>query len=621
MHISLSLAIILLLTPVLGSLYPRDAYERLHARKSHYAELEARQAYQQILAREAYAHPEIRGHGFGIQSRRARGTPRRARNTPSGARDISSRARGISRRARGIPNRVRGTPSYTYPRKRLRVRMPPPPSSTLESVREADTPPASDASGPQSAAVTRAASPFAHRESPMAFARPPGTGGLTPHSDQPGRGDAGAGPSSGASGDPPKRKLSMSSADTPPTDERHSSGGGKHSGSDLPRVSSIKTSGNGGSKGTTNRVSFGAMTKSESTGSLKGSLFGMIGSELIHGAGDLAKAIVSGSSKKHRSGSKAGSSHGGTTRADSLHAGASHSGASHSANDGGGGSPTASKASKSTIHSAGSSPGAANSGSESDHRGKMGARPDPLKGAGGVKGKENTAPSAPPLPPHPGGGSVAGSRRKKNGSRNGPGGGPRRHGDGTGTGGVKKGKHPHLERPPKKLSSTKPWNAAMFGLTAAGAGVAGVGGIFGADAAIKGANAAVISAQAGQKIANASMLSAEAGIRGANAAALSAQAGMKGADASQLSAEAGMKSANAAMINSQQAIKSANASKEGADGTQLIAAVNQATAEQRDNVSTAGAVAQAQRAGAWDRSKKKTKQKRSYPPVVLYYDW
>ncbi|MCJ1248244.1 hypothetical protein MMC30_005461 [Trapelia coarctata] len=593
MHISFSLAVTLLLTPVLGSLYPRDAYERLHARSSYYAELEARQAYQKILAREAYAHPDPYGHALGLQPRRVR---------------------------------ARGTPSRIYTRRRLRARMPPPPASTLTSLPEGlreggDTPPHSDASGSRAASPSRITSPFAGREAAGANARggQGSTSEIEPHPDQ-GRGG----------GDPPKRKLSQFSANRPPTDtrppDRHSSGtlrtSGGGSNGEPPRRSSIRTSTSGAGRPEIARVSIQepALRKSASTSAL-GSIFGSLASAAIH----KAEGMMKGSSKRKRPPVS------GTTRANSLPggsgAGEAHLGGSRSGNEGGG-SPTASRASKSTLHSAGSSPGAHHSDSGSDHRGQMGDRPRPRYAKDGARHQKENEPPAPSgdirhVPALP----------SRNGSQRRPGSRPR-GGARAGGSGAKKGKHPHLERPPKRLTSTKPWNAAGLGITAVGAGVAGGAGVWSAIEAQKGATAAVLSAQAGLQIANASMKSADAGVKGANAAALSAQAGMKGSDAAQLSAEAGMKSANAAMISAQTSIKSAN-------GTQLIGAVQLATAANNPNITNLASVVSDVQAGriikgsapapdppggrsgggAAGGGSPVRKRKRSYPPAVFYYEY
>jgi hypothetical protein len=152
-------------------------------------------------------------------------------------------------------------------------------------------------------------------------------------------------------------------------------------------------------------------------------------------------------------------------------------------------------------------------------------------------------------------------------------------------------KPPKKPRPPKKASSTKPWNSFNIGLTAVGVMIAGGASVAGTIAQEKGAEAAV---------------------KGANAAQLSAQAGMKGANAAQLSAEAGIESAHASTIIAEANIKISNGSKEGADGTQLIAATNYETAVHQG----VNATAALQMANQADRNN--AKRKRSYPPVILY---
>lgn len=598
MLISFSLAVTVLLAPVLGSLYPRDAYDRLYARNTYYAELEARQAYQRILAREAYAHPDLYGRELDLQPRRSRSTPGR----------IYARKR---LRTRTPPPPVflvteepkeSDTPSYSGTSRyglgpRLRARMPPPPASTLTSLPEglkedADTPSHSDASGSRPA--SQIASPFANKEPISAFARG-GVGGtastseIEPHPDQLGRGG----------GEPPKRKLSEFSANTPPTDthpDRQASGALR---SELGRVSSQEAT----------------LRKSASTPSLRrmGSRGGFLGAMMggiVNGVEDMVK---NSAKRKH-------SSSAGVSRANSLKEG--EGSRSHAGGEGGG-SPTPSRASKSTLHSANSSPpGAHQPEPGNDQRREMGKRPRKNHAAdASSRQQENRPPNARKAtqPGRNGYQRKSGNRRPKGGVA-------------VDTSGVKKGKHPHLERPPKRLTSTKPWNAAGLGITAVGAGVAGGAGMWSAIEAQKGANAAALSAQAGLKIANASMLSAEAGAKGANAATLSAQAGMKGSDAAQLSAEAGMKSANAAMISAQQSIKSAN-------GTQLIGAVQLATAANNPNITNLGAVVSDVQAGRLQQGSKHAppppggagggaggqppvrKRKRSYPPVVIYSGW
>ena len=108
---------------------------------------------------------------------------------------------------------------------------------------------------------------------------------------------------------------------------------------------------------------------------------------------------------------------------------------------------------------------------------------------------------------------------------------------------------------------------------------------------------------------------AEASVKGAYAAELSAQANMKNANAAQLSAEAGIESAHASTIIAEANVKSSNASKESADGTQLIAAVNYETAAHNGtNVTAAKEMAE-------QADRRNSKRKRSYPPVMLHYDW
>jgi hypothetical protein len=151
-----------------------------------------------------------------------------------------------------------------------------------------------------------------------------------------------------------------------------------------------------------------------------------------------------------------------------------------------------------------------------------------------------------------------------------------------------------VKRPPKKLRSTKPWNSFNIGATAVGVVIAGGAIIPGTIAAEKGAEAAQ---------------------KGADASQLSAQAGMKGANAAQLSAEAGIESAHASTIIAEANIKIGNGVKEGADGTQLIAAVNyQTAAHNGTNVAAAKAMAQ-------HADKVNAKRKRSYPPVIMYTSW
>lgn len=607
MHFALSLAVTLLLTPVLGSVYPRDVYERLYARNTYYAELEARQAYQNILARQAYAHPELQGHALG---------PRR-------------------RRARDPPIRARGTPSHVYTRNRLRTRGGPP-TSTLASLPEgnregADTPSHSDTSGNHPAAASRIASPFAN-------ARPGGrvdTSEIQPHPDQ-------AGGRAGPSGNAPKHKLSEFSANAPAVDpqphpEHQPSGALRSSGSgsngEQPRPPpSLKTNSNGGGRPGLGKVSFdeGGMRKSSSTPSFRrGGLFGALGSGILLGAEEVVGTFAKSASRKHSGGLHRSSSFAGSPRVESPRAGSPRAGGSQAAGEAGGsrshaehtgpGSPTASRASRSSLHSAGSSPGVNEAGGS--HQGQMGHRPRQSRAAD-APGREHPPPDHPPatshvsaMPPHPPGSRAR--SRKPAGSR----GRPAVQVAATNGKRLRKDKHPTLERPPKRFSSTKPWNAIGLGITATGAGVAGGAGVWGSLEATKGATAAVLSAQAGLKIANASMksadagmLSAEAGVKGANAAGLSAQAGMKGADASQLSAEAGMKSANAAMLSAQQSIKSGN-------GTQLIGAVQLATAL-HDNITTVGQTFANVQAGHVPKGAAAArKRKRSYPPVVLYYDW
>jgi len=606
MHFPFSLAVALLLTPVLGSVYPRDAYERLYARNTYYAELETRQAYQNILARQAYAHPELQGHGLGPQRRRARDRP----------------------------IRTRGTHSRVYTRKRLRTRGPPP-ASTLASLPEsnregADTPSHSDTSGNHPATTTRIPSPFAN-------AAPAGrvdTSEIQPHPDQHG---AGAGPSNaGPSGNALKRKLSDFSTNVPsvgshPHPEAQSSGALRTSGSgsngEQPRPPpSLKTNSNGGGRPGLSRVSFDGsadkigMRKSASSPAFRrGGLYRVLSSGILQASEEVVGLVAKSASRKHSGGLHSSSSHGGSPRAGGSHAGGEGRGTPPHAGHEGQGSPTPSRASRSSLHSAGSSPGAGDT--RSNHRGQMGNRPREHRAAN-APGREHLPPSQPPpaahfagMPVHPSAGRARSRKAASNRGRT----GVRVAAAGGAT--VKKGKHPHLERPPKRLTSTKPWNAIGLGLTATGAGVAGGASVWGALEAQKGASAAVLSAQAGLKIANSSVisadagiLSAQAGVKGANAAALSAQAGMKGADASQLSAEAGMKSANAAMLSAQQSIKSAN-------GTQLIGSVQLATAI-HDNITTVGKTFSDFQAGKVAKTAPAgRKQKRSYPPVVLYYDW
>jgi hypothetical protein len=153
---------------------------------------------------------------------------------------------------------------------------------------------------------------------------------------------------------------------------------------------------------------------------------------------------------------------------------------------------------------------------------------------------------------------------------------------------------PKPKKIPKKAKSTKPWNAASIGLTTVGVMIAGGASVAGTIAQEKGA---------------------EASVKGADAAELSAQANMKNANAAQLSAEAGIESAHASTIIAEANVKSSNASKESADGTQLIAAVNYETAAHNGTNVTA-AKEMAEKA---DRTN--SKRKRSYPPVMLHYDW
>ena len=332
-------------------------------------------------------------------------------------------------------------------------------------------------------------------------------------------------------------------------------------------------------------------------------LLGALAGAVIHGAEDLVRS-ASGKRKRPSGASPS------VSRAGSLKEG--------------GGSPTASKASKSTLHSADTSPGSQPAGQEGNHPPVMGDRPRSEYAADAGRRTQNRPSNAPGSPRGSPRGSARGSAfPSHNGNRNGRKLPPsRQRGVPAGTA-AKKAKHPHLERPPKKLYSTKPWNALGLGVTAIGAGG---GGIWAAKESQRGADAAVLSSQASVQIANASMISAEAGVRGANAAALSAQAGMKGSDAAQLSAEAGMKSANAAMISAQQSIKSAN-------GTQLIGAVQLATAANNPNITDLAGIVGDVRGGRIEQASQPVpgggagavfaplpKGKRSYPPVVLYYD-
>ena len=205
MHISFPLAVTVLLAPVLGSLYPRDAYERLYARRAHYAELEAHQAYRKTLAREAYVHPDLYGYGLDFQPRRAHGTPSRV----PARKHLRTRMLPPPAKAGDIP--LHKNPFGSRPAPRLRARMPVPPVSTLaslpEGLREGG---ASQSDSSSSRPGSRVTSPFTQKEPVLAFARVAGTRGgsiseIEPAPDQHGH----------SGGNPPKRKLLEFSANDP----------------------------------------------------------------------------------------------------------------------------------------------------------------------------------------------------------------------------------------------------------------------------------------------------------------------------------------------------------------------------------------------------------------------